>query len=99
MAGELSDYCIITSDNPRTESQKQISLDIEEGLKQTDCKYEVIEDRRKAINRALSIYEKGDLIVIAGKGHENYQIIGGAKTYFSDKETVLELIETEHGRI
>ncbi|NLY72035.1 MAG: UDP-N-acetylmuramoyl-L-alanyl-D-glutamate--2,6-diaminopimelate ligase [Clostridiales bacterium] len=99
VAGELSDYCIITSDNPRTESQKQISLDIEEGLKQTDCKYEVIEDRRKAINRALSIYEKGDLIVIAGKGHENYQIIGGAKTYFSDKETVLELIETEHGRI
>ena len=99
VAGELSDYCIITSDNPRTEDQKQIAFDIEQGMKETACKYEVIEDRRKAINKALSIYEKGDLIVIAGKGHENYQIIGGAKTYFSDKETALELIETEHWRI
>jgi len=87
----------VTSDNPRTESQQQIAADIEEGLYETGCNYEVIEDRRKAIKRALSLYKKGDLILIAGKGHENYQIIGGAKNYFSDKDTVLELIKEEEG--
>jgi len=97
VAGRYSDYCIVTSDNPRTESQQQIAADIEEGLYETGCNYEVIEDRRKAIKRALSLYKKGDLILIAGKGHENYQIIGGAKNYFSDKDTVLELIKEEEG--
>lgn len=94
IAGSYSDYCIITSDNPRTESQQQIATDIEGGLYETGCNYEIIEDRRKAIAKAVSIYRKGDLILIAGKGHETYQIIGGSKTYFSDQETVRELIET-----
>ena len=94
IAGSYSNYCIITSDNPRTESQQQIATDIEGGLYETGCNYEIIEDRRKAIAKALSLYRKGDLILIAGKGHETYQIIGGSKTYFSDQETVRELIET-----
>ncbi len=93
IAGEYADYCIVTSDNPRTESQKQIFNDIEAGLYETGCYYEIIEDRKEAIQRALNVYKKGDIIIIAGKGHENYQIIGGAKNYFSDREMVKELIE------
>lgn len=96
-AGKYSDHCIITSDNPRTESQQQIFADIEEGLYETGCMYEIIEDRRQAISKALSMYQTGDFIVIAGKGHETYQIIGGSKYYFSDQETVRELIETRDG--
>lgn len=97
VAGKYSDYCIITSDNPRTESQHQIASDIEEGLYETGCNYETIEERRAAIAKAVSMYKKGDLIVIAGKGHETYQIIGGSRTYFSDQETVRELIDTNDG--
>lgn len=93
IAGSHSDYCILTSDNPRTESQEEIFAQIEEGLYESGCIYEVIEDRREAIKRAIKIYKKGDIIIIAGKGHENYQIIGGAKKYFSDRETIIELIE------
>ncbi len=92
-AGRFADYCIVTSDNPRTESQQQIVVDIEEGLYETGCNYEIIDDRRKAIARALSMWRKGDLILIAGKGHENYQIIGSTKNYFSDQDTVRELID------
>ncbi|MGI6734451.1 MAG: UDP-N-acetylmuramoyl-L-alanyl-D-glutamate--2,6-diaminopimelate ligase [Anaerovoracaceae bacterium] len=93
VAGRYADYCIITSDNPRTESQQQIAADIEEGLYETGCNYEIIDDRRKALQRAISMYRKGDLILVAGKGHENYQIIGSAKYYFSDQETIRELID------
>ncbi|MGI6727670.1 MAG: UDP-N-acetylmuramoyl-L-alanyl-D-glutamate--2,6-diaminopimelate ligase [Anaerovoracaceae bacterium] len=97
IAGNYADYCIVTSDNPRTESQKKISKEIEVGLYKTGSKYEIIDDRRKAIAKALSIYQKGDLILITGKGHENYQIVGRTKTYFSDQETVRELIEKMNG--
>lgn len=97
IAGLYSDYCIITSDNPRTESQQKIASDIEGGLYDTGCNYEVIHERRKAIERALSMYRRGDIILIAGKGHETYQIIGGSRNYFSDQETVRELIEAMNG--
>jgi UDP-N-acetylmuramoyl-L-alanyl-D-glutamate--2,6-diaminopimelate ligase len=96
-AGKYADHCIVTSDNPRTESQQQISADIEEGLYETGCMYEIIEDRRQAISKVLSMYQSGDLIVISGKGHETYQIIGASRTYFSDQETVRELIEMRGG--
>lgn len=96
-AGRYADYCIVTSDNPRTEDQQQITADIEEGLYETDCMYEIIEDRRRAIEQAIHMYQPGDLIVIAGKGHETYQIIGAAKNYFSDQETVREFIEPRNG--
>ena len=76
VAGRYADYCIVTSDNPRTESQQKIVADIEEGLYEAGCNYEIIDDRRKALERAIAMYQKGDLILVAGKGHENYQIIG-----------------------
>lgn len=97
IAGRYSDYCIITSDNPRNEDQNAIASDIEEGLYDTGCNYDVVHDRRKAIGRALAAYRKGDVILIAGKGHETYQIIGGARNYFSDQETASDLIRAMDG--
>jgi UDP-N-acetylmuramyl-tripeptide synthetase len=93
IAGKYSDYCIITSDNPRTEKQENITADIEAGIYETGCNYEVIEKRYDAIKKAVSIYKKGDIILIAGKGHETYQIIGTEKYHFDDKEAVKNIIE------
>ncbi len=92
-AGEYSDYCIITSDNPRTEDQAGITADIEAGIYETGCIYEIIENRYEAIKKAISIYRKGDILIIAGKGHEDYQIIGTVKSHFDDRETAREIIE------
>lgn len=92
-AGKYSDYCIITSDNPRTEKQEDITADIEKGIYETGCDYVMIENRYEAIKKAVSIYRKGDIIMIAGKGHETYQIIGTEKTHFDDREVVVKIIE------
>lgn len=92
-AGKYSDYCIITSDNPRTEKQEDITADIEAGIYETGCNYEIIENRYEAIKKAVSIYKKGDIIMIAGKGHETYQIIGTEKFHFDDREAVKTIIE------
>ncbi len=94
-AGELSDYCVVTSDNPRTEDPFKILEDIIPGIEPTGCEFTVIEDRRRAIKQALKKYEKGDVVIIAGKGHEDYQIIGTVKQYFDDRETALQIIEQE----
>ena len=93
VAGEYCDFAIITSDNPRTEEPEKIALEVEEGIYQTGCNYEMIENRYEAIKRAVEIYKKGDIILVAGKGHEPYQVIGKEKIYFNDKETVQEIIE------
>ncbi len=94
-AGELADYCIITSDNPRTEDQATITSDIEAGIYDTGCIYEIIENRYEAIKKAISLYRKGDILVIAGKGHEDYQIIGTVKSHFDDREVVREIIDAK----
>lgn len=93
IAGRLSDYCIITSDNPRSENPLAIITDIETGMKKTSCYYEKIEDRKAAISTALRFADKGDIVVIAGKGHENYQIIGENIFHFDDAEVVQELLK------
>lgn len=91
-----SDYIILTSDNPRTENPFEILKDIEKGIISKNYKnYEIIEDRKKAIKRAISLLNKDDSLIIAGKGHENYQIIGKEKIHFSDKEEVLKNLESE----
>jgi UDP-N-acetylmuramoyl-L-alanyl-D-glutamate--2,6-diaminopimelate ligase len=85
----LSDYCIITSDNPRTEDPLAIIKEIEAGInRSTACPFKSIVDRREAIEKALSTARSGDVVVLAGKGHEDYQIIGNQKIPFSDKEEV-----------
>jgi UDP-N-acetylmuramoyl-L-alanyl-D-glutamate--2,6-diaminopimelate ligase len=88
IAGNYSDYCIITSDNPRNEDPIKIIDDIEAGIIKTGCSYEKIEDRRKAIFKALEISEPGDSVIIAGKGHENYQILKDEIVHFSDEEVI-----------
>ena len=94
IAGKYSDYCIITSDNPRTEKQENIAADIESGIYETGCNYEIIENRYDAIKKAVSIYKKGDIIMIAGKGHETYQIIGEEKYNFDDREVIKKILDS-----
>ncbi len=93
IAGELSDYVIITSDNPRTEDPLSIIKEIEEGIKNLTTSYEIIPDRREAIRKAIFMANKNDCILIAGKGHEDYQIIGKEKFHFSDKEEAIKAIK------
>ena len=95
IAGKNSDFCVITSDNPRTEDPDMIIEDILPGIDKTDCPHVVEPDRRKAIKKALSEYKPGDTVIIAGKGHEDYQIIGTVKQHFDDRETALQIIEQE----
>lgn len=90
IAEKLSDFVIITSDNPRSEDPMSIIEDIEMGFDDNSCQYEVIADRAEAIKRALEKARSGDIIAIAGKGHEDYQIIGKEKLHFSDKEIVAQ---------
>lgn len=88
IAGNYSDICVITSDNPRTEEPQSIIDEIEVGMKKTKCRYECILDRKDAINKALSMASTGDLVLVAGKGHEDYQIIGKVKHHFDDEEVI-----------
>ncbi|WP_227767112.1 UDP-N-acetylmuramoyl-L-alanyl-D-glutamate--2,6-diaminopimelate ligase [Zhaonella formicivorans] len=91
-AGELSDYCIITSDNPRSEEPRAIIADIEPGVIRAQGKYQVVVDRREAIAAAISLARPGDVIVIAGKGHESYQIIGDNVLPFDDVAVAREIL-------
>ncbi|MGC8729528.1 MAG: glutamate ligase domain-containing protein, partial [Elusimicrobiales bacterium] len=85
-----------TNDNPRTEDPLEIIREIEKGIKDLGkTNYSVIPDRKEAINYAVNMAQKNDIILIAGKGHENYQIIGKEKFVFSDKETVIEAINSK----
>jgi UDP-N-acetylmuramoyl-L-alanyl-D-glutamate--2,6-diaminopimelate ligase len=88
IAGRLSDFCIITSDNPRTEDPVKIVEQIEEGMKKSGGKYTLIVDRREAIGYALDHAKKGDVIILAGKGQETYQIIGKEKVDFDERVVV-----------
>ncbi len=98
IAGKYSNYCIITSDNPRKEEPSLIINDIEVGMAKTNCSYEKIEDRKQAIFKALHITEVGDTVIIAGKGHENYQILKTETTHFSDEEVVKEYFSSNQLR-
>ena len=90
IATKLSDFVIFTNDNPRTEDEKNIMNDILSGVDKDN--YIVIYDRREAIKKGVSMIEKNDTLLILGKGHEDYQIIGHEKHHLSDKEEVLKYI-------
>ena len=92
IGGELADLCILTSDNPRSEDPMMILASIEEGIRETDCEYVIIENRREAIRHALQIGQAGDVIALCGKGHETYQEIRGVKHDFDEKIVVAELL-------
>ena len=86
IAGDYSELAILTSDNPRTEDPMKIIADVEAGVKETDTEAFIIPDRREAINTAIKNAKTGDVVIIAGKGHETYQIIGDEKFDFDDRE-------------
>ena len=93
VAARLSDVVIATSDNPRTEDPEAILRDVEEGLRSSGRPYLQIVDRREAIRRAVAEARAGDIVVIAGKGHEDYQIVGTEKRHFDDREVAREALE------
>ena len=92
VAGRLADYSIVTSDNPRTEKPEDIIAQIEKGIAKTKGKYEVIVDRKKAIEKAIKMMNKRDIVILAGKGHEVYQEINGEKRPFDERQIVKEIL-------
>lgn len=92
-AGELADLSIITSDNPRYENPMDIIKDIEVGIKKTNGSYIVIPDRKDAIKHAIETAQKGDVIVLAGKGHEDYQEINGIKFPMDERAIVEDIFK------
>ena len=93
VSGQLADLTIITSDNPRTEEPQAIIDDIKIGIDKTDGKYVEICDRKEAIAYAISHGEPGDIIVLAGKGHEDYQEINGVKYPMDERVLIQEILE------
>lgn len=93
ISGNIADFTIITSDNPRTEVPEAIIADIEEGIKKTAGEYIIIVDRRSAIKYALENAKSGDVIVLAGKGDETYQIFKDKTIRFDEREVVSELLK------
>lgn len=93
IAVRLADYVIVTSDNPRTEDPSLIIKDILAGMKKTSTPYKVIENRKEAIRFALQNALPGDIIILAGKGHETYQILNTGKIHFDEREVILECLK------
>jgi UDP-N-acetylmuramoyl-L-alanyl-D-glutamate--2,6-diaminopimelate ligase len=92
LAGKIADYTIVTTDNPRTENPADIIAEIEAGISKTKGKYEVIVDRKEAIKKAITMMNKKDMVVLAGKGHEKYQEIGKEKFEFDERVIVKEIL-------
>ena len=93
-AAKYADRLVVTSDNPRNEEPEAIIADILAGLKDSDIPRDIVTDRKEAIFHALKIAEKGDIIVLAGKGHEDYQVLAGMKhIHFDEREIVAEGIK------
>lgn len=93
IAAELSDFCVVTSDNPRSENPSAIIEDILEGMKDTTTPYEVVENRKEAITWAMKNAQPNDIILLAGKGHETYQILPTGTIHFDEREAVAEVLE------
>ena len=93
IAATMADFSIITSDNPRTEDPGEIIRDIVSGISGKKDKYKVIENRKDAIGWAIENAKKDDIIILAGKGHETYQIIGKTYNHFDEREVVAEFLK------
>lgn len=93
IASDLSDIVVVTSDNPRSEDPDEIIKDILVGMPDTQGSTLRISDRREAIEKAVSLAKPGDIILLAGKGHEDYQEIKGVKNHFSDREILEKLLK------
>ena len=93
IGGKLADFAVVTSDNPRTEDPASIVDQVLAGMGGMENKYKAIVDRTEAIRYALSIAEKGDIVLLAGKGHETYQDIGGKKIHYDEREIIKEILK------
>lgn len=98
VSGRLADLTVITSDNPRNEEPQAIIDDIKTGMARTDGKYVEIADRREAIRYVIENGQPGDVIVLAGKGHEDYQEIKGKKYPMDEREIIAEILESRKGQ-
>jgi UDP-N-acetylmuramoyl-L-alanyl-D-glutamate--2,6-diaminopimelate ligase len=96
IAYDMADYLVVTNDNPRTEDPNMIVEDILGGMGQDKNKYDVVTDRREAIKIAISRAQKKDIVLIAGKGHETYQIINDEVLDFDDREVAAEFLREEN---
>ena len=96
VAGEMCDLCVVTSDNPNFEDPMSVIGDIVEAIKKVNGKYYIEPDRKKAIEYALSVAKSGDIVLLAGKGHEEYQLINGEKLPFSEKNIVLDFFRSNN---
>ncbi len=94
IAGELADFVIVTSDNPRTENPHSIINDILKGMKNIKIPFEVIADRKDAIHFAIENAKQGDVILLAGKGHETYQILKDKTIHFDEREVIAEILHS-----
>ena len=92
IAGNMSDIVVVTSDNPRSEEPQMIINDILAGMEKCKAKIHVECDRTKAIEKALSIAKKDDVVLLAGKGHETYQILNTGKIHYDEREIVKEIL-------
>lgn len=95
VSGHLADLTVITSDNPRMEEPLEIIADIVTGIEKTDGKYITIPDRKEAIAHVIHHGQPGDVIILAGKGHEDYQEIKGVKYPMDERELIREILEEE----
>lgn len=91
-AAELSDFVVVTSDNPRSEDPLKIINDIRVGVQKCETPFDVIPDRRDAIRKAIAEARPGDVVILAGKGHEDYQVLGSGKIHFDDREVAGEIL-------
>ncbi len=99
-AGNLADLSVITSDNPRFEEPLEIINDIKKGMEKTKGKYIIVENRKEAIQYCLENSQKGDIIILAGKGHEDYQEINGVKYPFDERTIIEDIIKnSERGNV
>jgi len=98
IACELSDYVVVTSDNPRTEKPEDIIEEILVGVRECNTPYVVIPDRPTAVEWAVENHQPGDVILLCGKGHEDYQIIGKTKIHMDEREIVAEVLEKRAAR-
>ena len=94
VAERFSDYCIVTSDNPRSENPHEIIAEIISGMNEDN--HEVIVDRAAAIQSAINYAKQNDTVLIAGKGHENYQEINGIRRPFNDASVARQVLQSSH---
>ena len=95
VSSKLADLTVVTSDNPRDEEPMDIINDILVGVKKADGDYVTVPDRKEAIRYCLVNAKEGDIVVLAGKGHEDYQEIKGVKHHMDERELIAEIIKED----